>query len=74
MNSKQEQHGRDRAVADAIARAVEQLPPIRLHPAEVTAGRLLKHYERWYGRLTGSERDAISTVRAALQRIAEEDA
>jgi hypothetical protein len=45
----------------------------RRHPAEVTADRLLEHYEKWNGRLSGSELDAISIVRNALQNIAEED-
>jgi hypothetical protein len=43
------------------------------HPAEVTADRLLTHYEKWFDRLSGEEKDAISRVRYALQRIAEED-
>jgi hypothetical protein len=45
----------------------------RRHPADITAGRLLTHYERWFDRYYGNELVAISTVRAALQRIAEED-
>ena len=45
----------------------------RRHPAEVTSDRLGDHYERWVDRLTGEERDAISLVRFALERIAEED-
>jgi hypothetical protein len=43
------------------------------HPAEVTSDRLGDHYERWADRLSGEERDAISLVRYALERIAEED-
>lgn len=43
------------------------------HPAEVTSDRLLTDYERWYDRLSGNERDAISLTRYALQRIADED-
>jgi len=45
----------------------------RRHSADITAGRLLTHYERWFDRYYGNELVAISTVRAALQRIAEED-
>ena len=45
----------------------------RRHPAEVTAERLLTHYEKWHDRFSGYELDAISKVRFALQRIAEED-
>lgn len=45
----------------------------RRHSADITAGRLLTHYERWFDRYYGNELTAISTVRAALQRIAEED-
>ena len=45
----------------------------RRHPAEVTAARLLTHYEGWFDRLSGEERDAISTVRHALYGIADED-
>jgi hypothetical protein len=45
----------------------------RRHPAEVTADRLGGEYERWFDRLSGTERDAVSQVRNALQRIAEED-
>lgn len=45
----------------------------RRHPAEVTSDRLLADYERWFARLTGAERDAISVVREALYRIEEED-
>lgn len=41
------------------------------HPAEVTADRLLEHYERYCDKLTGTERDAVGTVRHALQEIAE---
>lgn len=47
--------------------------PDRRHPAEVTAARLLDHFETYHGRLTGQERDAISHVRAVLHRIADED-
>ena len=43
------------------------------HPAEVTSDRLLGHYEKWNRRLSGAERDAISMVRDALDRIASED-
>lgn len=41
------------------------------HPAEVTADRLLEHYEQYYDKLTGAERDAVGTVRHILQEIAE---
>ena len=41
------------------------------HPAEVTSDRLGDAYERWYHKLSGAERDAISIVRNALERIAE---
>jgi hypothetical protein len=43
------------------------------HPAEVTSDRLGDHYGRWHERLSGEELDAISLVRFALQRIADED-
>jgi hypothetical protein len=46
---------------------------VRRHPAEVTRERLLRDYERYYGRLSASECDAIGVVREALYRIAEED-
>jgi hypothetical protein len=49
------------------------LPLPRRHTAEVTADRLGNHYERWFDRLTPAERDAISTVRAAMHRIAAEN-
>lgn len=55
----------------------DNLPAIRpgqalkRHPADVTADRLLEHYERWYPKFSGPELDAISTVRHALQEIAE---
>lgn len=49
------------------------MTPTRRHPAEVTSDRLLEHYEKWFDRLSGEERDAISKVRNALQNIAEED-
>jgi hypothetical protein len=45
----------------------------RRHPAEVTSARLLRHYEDWWTRLSGDERDAIGKVRYALDRITEED-
>ena len=45
----------------------------RTHPADVTADRLGKHYEQWYDKFDGREREAISIVRNALQRIAEQD-
>jgi hypothetical protein len=45
----------------------------RRHPAEVTRDRLGDHYELWNHRLTAEELRAISTVREALYRIAEED-
>jgi hypothetical protein len=50
---------------------VKRLP--RRHPAEVTADRLLYHYERDYSRLSDTERTAIGEVRTALWRIVEED-
>jgi hypothetical protein len=40
------------------------------HPAEVTSDRLGDHYEKWYSRLSGDEREAISIVRNALERRA----
>ena len=43
------------------------------HPAEITAARLGNHYEKWFDRLSGEERDAIGKVRYALYRIADED-
>ena len=46
---------------------------LRRHPAEITNERLLTAYERWFSRLSGQERDAISMVRNALWRISEED-
>lgn len=44
---------------------------IRRHPAEVTCDRLGEHYEEYFDDLTAGERDAISTIREALERIAE---
>ncbi len=44
----------------------------RRQPVEVTADRLLAHYERFYDQLTDKEREAFGTVRAALHRIADE--
>jgi len=44
----------------------------RRHPAEVTADRLGDHYEKWWDRMSGAERDALSLTRFVLQRIAEE--
>jgi hypothetical protein len=41
-------------------------------PVEVTADRLLTHYERLYDQLTDQERDAFGIVRAALHRIADQ--
>ena len=46
----------------------------RQHAAEVINDRLQSAGERWHDRLTGLELDAISTVRNALHRIADEDA
>lgn len=45
----------------------------RRHPAEVTLCRLADHYERWYDRFDGTERQAIGIVNGALDRIAGED-
>jgi rubrerythrin len=45
----------------------------RRHPATVTSTRLRSDYERYFDRFSGSELTAISRVRDALQRIAEED-
>jgi hypothetical protein len=45
----------------------------RRRPVEVTSDRLGDHYERLYDRFYGEEREAISIVRMALERIAEED-
>lgn len=44
----------------------------RRHPALVTSDRLADHYERYYDRMTGEERDALSRVRDVLERIAEQ--
>lgn len=41
------------------------------HPTEVTSDRLGDHYERYYDKLTGSERAAVTAVRFALQEIAD---
>lgn len=41
------------------------------HPAEVTAERLTDHYERWYRKLDGSQRDNICLVIDLLHDIAE---
>jgi hypothetical protein len=57
----------------AAAREGEHPVSPRRHSAEITAGRLLSHYERWFNRYYGNELTAISIVRAALQRIADED-
>jgi hypothetical protein len=43
----------------------------RRHPADVTSDRLGDAYERYYDKLTPSERQALSDVRHALQEIAE---
>ena len=45
----------------------------RRHPAEVTSDRLADHYEKWYDRMDGRERDAIALVRGMLERIAGND-
>jgi hypothetical protein len=45
----------------------------RRHPAEITDARLREHCKKWEGRLSDKEREAISTVRSALYRIAVED-
>lgn len=42
----------------------------RRHPAEVTSDRLADHYERWFDRMDGQARDAITLVRDVLERIA----
>jgi hypothetical protein len=55
--------------------ADKQERPYGRHPAQVTNDRLLDAYERWFGKLSGEERDAIGIVRNALWRIvAEADA
>lgn len=46
---------------------------MKRHPAEVTADRLLKHYEDWWHRMNGTEREALSLVRFVLIQIAEGD-
>jgi hypothetical protein len=43
----------------------------RRHPAEVTADRLLRHYEEYYEMMSGSERDELSHIRFVLQEIAD---
>ena len=45
----------------------------KTHSAEVTAERLVRHYEKWFDRFSGRELVAIGEVRAALHRIADED-
>jgi len=40
------------------------------HPADVTADRLARHYERWYHRFSQSERDHMGLVIQALREIA----
>ncbi len=45
----------------------------RRHPPEVTSHRLLLTYEKWWDRMDGDEREALSFVRHALERIADED-
>jgi len=40
---------------------------------EVTNDRLLALYERWFTKLDGAERDAISMVRTAVWRLIEEE-
>lgn len=41
------------------------------HPAEITSDRLLDHYERWFDKMDGLERDCISRVRQILEEIAD---
>jgi hypothetical protein len=43
----------------------------RRHPADVTADRLIEHYQQWFDSLTGSERDYIGLVINVLRDIAE---
>jgi hypothetical protein len=52
---------------------MEMTTTIKRHPATVTSDRLLIDYERFNDRFSGAELVAISKVRHALQRIAEED-
>jgi hypothetical protein len=54
---------------DASGRTFRQRHPS--HPCEVTADRLLTTVERYGGKLSGEERDAIGLIRAALEEIAE---
>jgi hypothetical protein len=43
------------------------------HPARYTADTLKTQADHWFIRLTGDEHQAFATVRAALERIANED-
>ena len=43
----------------------------RRHPAEVTSDRLGDAAVRWHPLMTGSERDALATVRFVLEEIAD---
>jgi hypothetical protein len=45
----------------------------RRHPAEMSSLRLRQDVERWSDRFTEAEHKAILTMRAAYQRIVEED-
>jgi hypothetical protein len=45
----------------------------RRHPALVTSDRLKADYKRWHDLLDDHEQDAFGVVRAALERIAEDD-
>ena len=45
----------------------------RRHPCEVTADRLGDHYERYYDRMTGSEREQLSQVKYTLEQLARGD-
>lgn len=46
---------------------------VRFHPALFTADTLKVQADRWSPRLTGDEHQAFTIVRAALERIANED-
>lgn len=61
-----------RRIGAAFTEAMSHAGPApRRHPADVTADRLVKHYEDWYDRLEPRERDDIGNVVQALREIAE---
>lgn len=60
-------------VREVLAAAARASGPAPCHPADVTASRLLDHAALWRDRLTPGEQAAITAVRDALHRIAQED-